>query len=158
MDMITAAGREAWQMLANFLFAGQVAGRFQDACSTVGVAPGAFKLLNKMEPGVGVPMRDFADRFGFDASYVTTLADALEERGWVERRAHPTDRRVKMLMITPAGVAAKQRAYESLYDPPAMFGTLTASEQRELRDLLKKVMDADGEAAGSRRVTASLAR
>jgi MarR family transcriptional regulator, organic hydroperoxide resistance regulator len=158
MDVITTAGREAWRMLADFLFAGQVAGRFQDACSVVGVAPGAFKLLNKMEPGVGVPMRDFADRFGFDASYVTTLADALEERGWVERRAHPTDRRVKMLVITPAGIEAKQRAYESLYEPPPMFESLTAAEQRELRDLLRKVMDADGEAIGPRRVGAAAAR
>jgi DNA-binding MarR family transcriptional regulator len=147
MGMNTAAGREAWRTIADFMFSGQVARRLQEACAAVGVAPGAFKVLGKLEPGVGVPMRDFADRFGFDASYVTGLADALEEKGWVERRAHPTDRRVKMLMITEAGETAKRRAYELLYEPPVSFGMLSAAEQRELRDLLRKVVDADAELA-----------
>ena len=145
MEMNTEAGREAWRMIADFMFSGAVARRMQESCSAVGVAPGAFKVLAKLEPGVGVPMRDFADRFGFDASYVTSLADALEEKGWVERRAHPTDRRVKMLMITEAGETAKRRAYELLYEPPASFGMLSGAEQRELRDLLRKVVDADAE-------------
>jgi DNA-binding MarR family transcriptional regulator len=154
MEMTTKAGREAWKMIADLMFSGQVAGRFHEACGAVGVAPGAFKLLAKMEPGVGVPMRDFADRFGFDASYVTSLADALEEKGWVRREAHPTDRRVKMLMITGAGEAAKQEAYRLLYEPPQSLDELTAAEQRELRDLLRKFLDADGEAIRPRAVAA----
>jgi len=152
--MNTAAGREAWRMIADFMFSGEFSRRMQEACSTVGVAPGAFKLLAKMEPGVGVPMRDFADRFGFDASYVTSLADVLEEKGWVERRAHPTDRRVKMLVITEAGESAKRRAYELLYEPPPSFGTLAAEEQRELRDLLRKIVDADADIGSPRPVAA----
>ena len=136
------------------LFSGQVAGRLHEACAAVGVAPGAFKLLSKLEPGVGVPMRDFADRSGFDASYVTSLADALEEKGWVRREAHPTDRRIKMLVMTSAGEAAEQRAYRLLYEPPASFGVLSAVEQRELRDLLRKIIDEDGEAMRPRAVAA----
>jgi DNA-binding MarR family transcriptional regulator len=152
MNVSTKAGQEAWRMIADLLFSGQVAGKLHDACASVGVAPGAFKLLSKMEPGVGVPMRDFADRFGFDASYVTSLADALEEKGWVRREAHPTDRRVKMLTMTSAGEAAKQQAYRVLYEPPASLDALSASEQRELRDLLRKIIDADGEAMRPRAV------
>jgi len=152
------AGQEAWRSLLELLFSGQVHECMHRACDQVGLAPGALKVLFKLEPGQGMPMRDLADKWGYDASYVTSLADALEERGLVERQPHPTDRRVKMLVITPAGIEAKQRAYELLYDPPAMFGTLTAGEQRDLRDLLRKVMDADGEGFGSHKVAAAATR
>lgn len=95
-------------------------------------------------------MRELADFWGCDASYVTSLADALEDRGLTERRPHPTDRRVKMIALTEEGVAAKKRAYEVLYQPPSSFGSLTAAEQRQLRDLLRKVADADAGVARDR--------
>src|SRR5216110_3367969 len=106
-DMNTKASREAWRTMLDVFFSGHVSQRMQQACTALGIAPGVLKLLLKLELGVGVPMRDLADRWGFDASYVTSLADALEERGLVERRPHPTDRRVKMLAITRKGVQAR---------------------------------------------------
>jgi DNA-binding MarR family transcriptional regulator len=108
------------------------------------------KILFHLEPDQGTPMRDLADHMGVDASYVTGLADALEERGLVERRPHPTDRRVKMIVLTDEGVAARKRASQLMYEPPASFGALTAGEQRQLRDLLRKVADADPALAGGR--------
>ena len=148
--MHTKAGQEAWRSMLDVLFSGQVHGRMQQACTTLGVPPGVLKLLMQLRPGVGVPMRELAEHFGFDASYLTGLADALEERGLVERRPHPTDRRVKMLVITDAGVDARDRAYQVIYDAPPSFGSLTAAEQRQLRDLLRKVVDADPDLARTR--------
>src|SRR5947208_12031357 len=84
--MHTKAGQEAWRSMLDVLFSGQVHGRMQQACTTLGVPPGVLKLLMQLRPGVGVPMRELAEHFGFDASYLTGLADALEERGLVERR------------------------------------------------------------------------
>ena len=53
-------------------------------------------------------MSALADRLGIDASYVTTIADQLEERGLIERQPHPTDRRIKSLALTPrAGGSAR---------------------------------------------------
>ena len=148
--MHTKAGQEAWRSMLDVLFSGQVHGRMQQACTTLGVPPGVLKLLMQLRPGVGVPMRELAEHFGFDASYLTGLADALEERGLVERRPHPTDRRVKMLVITDAGVDARDRAYQVIYDAPPSFSSLTATEQRQLRDLLRKVVDADPDLARTR--------
>ena len=136
--------------MLDVLFSGQVHARMQQACTTLGVPPGVLKLLMQLRPGVGVPMRELAEHFGFDASYLTGLADALEERGLVERQPHPTDRRVKMLVITDAGVDARDRAYQVIYDAPPSFGSLTAAEQRQLRDLLRKVVDADPDLARTR--------
>src|SRR6266700_1395732 len=119
------AGQEVEHAPPRLLFSGQVHGCMQKACGAVGLSPGAMKTLFKLEPGEGIPMRELADHWGFDASYVTSLADALEERGLVERRPHPTDRRVKMLVLTAKGVEARERARQLLDEPPPSFAALT---------------------------------
>ena len=72
----------------------------------LGLAPHALSLKHNWalhaldEP---MSMSALAERLGIDASYVTTIADQLEERGLIERRPHPTDRRIKSLALTPEG-------------------------------------------------------
>src|ERR671931_2189729 len=132
------AGREAWKTIVDLLFSGQVHGRMGEACGAIGVPPGAMKILFHLVPGEGLPMRDLADHMSVDASYVTGLADALEDRGLVERRPHPSDRRAEKLVLTGEGGAARERAPQGRYEPPASFAALTATEQRQLRDLLRK--------------------
>ena len=105
----------------------------------------AFVHLGTLADDGGFRMSDLAESWGCDASYVTALADGLEERGLVERRPHPTDRRVKTIVLTPAGRTKRARAMELLAEPPAAFGALTAAEQRQLRDLLRKLVAADPE-------------
>ncbi len=141
--MRTKAAREAWRTIFDLLFRGEAHNRFTDAAAAVGVSPGVLKSLFHLEPGQGIPMRDLADHWRCDASYVTSVTDVLEERGLARRWPHPTDRRVKMIVLTDAGAAARKRAFDLLYDPPAAFGALTVVEQRQLRDLLAKVASAD---------------
>ena len=90
-------------------------------------------------------MGDLAEHWGCDASWVTNLADGLQERGLAERRPHPTDRRVKTIVLTEEGRARRERALELLAEPPSAFAALSAAEQRQLRDLLKKLTAADPE-------------
>ena len=116
--------------------------RFHAACEVVNVSPPALKLLLGMEPGVATPMRVFADKLRCDASWVTSLVDNLESLGYVERRILPTDRRVKTVVVTRAGVAAKTKAQKVLHKAPASMHALSAVEQRHLRDLVRKLLAA----------------
>jgi DNA-binding MarR family transcriptional regulator len=143
----TQAGKEAWRAMFEMIFSRRTQERMGEACAAAGVSRGLLKTLLHLEPGTGVPMRDLADHWGCDASYVTSMADALEERGLAERRPHPSDRRIKMIALTDEGRGARERAFALLYEPPPAFGALTGAEQRELRDLLRKVMAADPELA-----------
>ena len=140
--MATAAGRDAWRLLYEIFFARGVRDRLNEAGATIGVSAGLMKALFHLEPDESVRMGDLAEHLSCDASYVTNLADALEERGLAERRPHPTDRRVKTLVLSPAGIAAKQQLFDLLYEPPPALDVLDAAEQRELRDLLRKVAGA----------------
>lgn len=113
--------------------------RFRSACQTADLTPPQLKALLSLEPGQAQPMRALAEGWKCDASWVTGIVDGLEERGYVQRHSHPTDRRVKVVGITPLGEKAKSGALDVLYRPPASFEALTVTEQRQLRDLLTKV-------------------
>ena len=93
-------------------------------------------------------MGALAEEWRCDASWVTGIVDGLEDRGYVQRQPHATDRRVKVVILTPLGEKARTRALERLYQPPASFNSLTSAEQAQLRGLLAKVRAASGHAAG----------
>ena len=114
--------------------------RFHDACASADVSPPQLKVLLSLEAGDAKPMRTFAEMLRCDASWITGIVDGLEERGYVERQPHSTDRRVKVVTITPLGEKAKVKALERLHQPPpSLVNALTQNEQRTLRDLLRKV-------------------
>src|SRR4051812_31679555 len=117
--------------------------RFHDACEAADVSPPQLKTLMSLDAGEPLPMRGIAEMLRCDASWVTGIVDGLEERGYVERQPHPKDRRVKVVTITALGEKAKAKAMDRLSEPPpALLNALTQNEQRTLRDLLRKVRDA----------------
>ena len=48
-------------------------------------------------------LRELAHAMACDAPAATVAVNDLEQRGLVERRPHPDDRRAKLAVITPAG-------------------------------------------------------
>jgi DNA-binding MarR family transcriptional regulator len=137
---VTAATREAWELLSELFWSDTMHERFHAACEEAGVSPPMFKTMLLLEPGDGRPMRALAEQIRCDASWVTSLVDGLEEKGYVERRTLPSDRRVKTVALTEEGELAKKRAQAHLHEPPASFSQLSAAEGRQLRDLLKKAL------------------
>ena len=137
------AGREAWQTMQRLMFDGEGHGRMHEACRAVGGPPSLVKALVHLSADEPRAMRDLADHWGCDASYVTSLVDGLEQQGMAERRPHPTDRRVKTIVLTAQGAKARERVLEVMGQPPSGFAALSGAEQRQLRDLLHKVAEAD---------------
>ena len=138
----TSAGREAWRYLYDILFSDESHEHMHHACESLGLTPGLMKALISMQPDESKPMKVLATQWRCDASYVTSLVDGLEERGLVERRLSPTDRRAKTIALTPEGDRTRLEVLARLHEPPAELGVLTAAEQRSLRDLLAKVVNA----------------
>lgn len=132
-------GREAWRLLAEMVFSPESQARFQAACEAANVTPPLLKALLSLESEGAEPMRVLAKGWGCDASWVTGIIDGLEERGYVERRVLATDRRVKVVQVTPLGEKAKARALERLHEPPAAITALDPADQVALRDLLRKM-------------------
>src|SRR5438270_2155920 len=138
----TAAGEEAWRLLQELLMNGEMQTRMRTACAAIGGPPSIVKTLFQLAPGEPVAMRDLAEQFGCDASYITELVDGLEEQGLAVRRPHPSDRRVRTVVLTDKGAEARERVQHVMWQVPEVFGALTAAEQRQLRDLVRKLVDA----------------
>ncbi|MGP4048462.1 MarR family winged helix-turn-helix transcriptional regulator [Streptomyces sp. 2A115] len=53
--------------------------------------------------------RRLAEKLHCDASTATSMIDRLEKHGLVRRVPHPTDRRAKILQLTPQGCELRER-------------------------------------------------
>src|SRR3954468_8432320 len=92
-----------------------LAQRFHQLCLgilTEVVEPAGLKLkeygaLTVLHGEPGIEQRRLAMLLGIDQVSAGQLVDRLEQRGLVDRRAHPTDRRVHALFLTPEGLALR---------------------------------------------------
>ncbi|KXK63904.1 hypothetical protein AWW66_00150 [Micromonospora rosaria] len=125
------------QQVWDFVFAYDAA--YGRAAQTVGLSAAQACLLEHLTGG-SRSMGELAADLLCDASNVTQLAARLEARGLVSRAPDPTDRRIRQVSITPAGRDV-QRAMRRSFDFPAeRLGRLTAPEQRQLSELLARVL------------------
>jgi MarR family transcriptional regulator, organic hydroperoxide resistance regulator len=74
-------------------------------------------------------------RLHCDPSNVTLLSERLEEKGIAERRPHRDDRRVRTLVLTPAGETVRRRLLEHIQQH-SLLAALDAEQQRQLQELL----------------------
>ncbi|NLU68751.1 MarR family transcriptional regulator [Streptomyces sp. HNM0574] len=104
----------------------------------VGVTPAQGRLLRTLaRHGEPPRMADLAERLGVVPRQVTTLVDALEERGLVRREPDPANRRVTRIRLTDGGTdalkelrKARKSAAEELLAP------LSSAQREELSGLL----------------------
>ncbi len=86
-----------------------------------------------------VPMHELADRLACDRSYITNLADRLEERGLVTR-VPGADRRVKLLELTDSGLAVRSQIADAVAERSMVLLRLTNEERQALARLLEKLV------------------
>lgn len=85
------------------------------------------------------PMRDLSDHLACDRSYVTGLADQLEERGLITRTPGE-DRRVKLLTLTEAGQRLRDEISEAVAGQSLVLRRLDDSEREALEPLLERLL------------------
>jgi DNA-binding MarR family transcriptional regulator len=88
------------------------------------------------------PMGRIADVLCCDGSTVTWIVDRLEQRGLVERRSDPGDRRVRLVALTQEGRRIRDEIRTRFAEPPAAIAQLPAADQRALRDILRRALSA----------------
>ncbi|MGE4425622.1 MAG: MarR family winged helix-turn-helix transcriptional regulator [Solirubrobacteraceae bacterium] len=129
-----------------------VHGRSRGAFTPLGVTPAAGRALVVLARADGpLRMRELADSLRVVPRSATSVVDALEEAGLVERRPDPEDRRSVRVHILDAGrsrLREMRRARAAAADD--LIGVLPPDDRAEL-DRLLRIIDAEAEAAWCRR-------
>jgi MarR family transcriptional regulator, organic hydroperoxide resistance regulator len=131
---VSTVAREAQQLFFEIGMVQRV--RIGHALADLGLTFAQAHALRLLDPEQPLPMSVLAHQLVCDASNVTGIADRLESRGLIERRAAGADRRVKVLALTPAGVEVRERVRELMSEPPDAIAALSEEDQLALRDIL----------------------
>ena len=89
-----------------------------------GMTLAQWKILVRLEAQPGVSQNELAALIEVEPITVARLVDRLETRGFVERRADPSDRRIWRLHVTPAAAPIPSAARTAgASSPPAPAAT-----------------------------------
>ena len=110
-----------------------------DALADLDLTAGAFFALLELEAAgpKGLAPSELARRLAVARRTATLYVDILARQGWVERQAHPDDRRMVLARLTPVGtrlltelgIAYKRRL-------AALMGDISPIQAERLRQLL----------------------
>lgn len=112
---------------------------FEATATEFGLAPQQARALLSLDEAA--PMHALASDMGCDASNITGIADRLEERGLIERQPGEQDRRVKLLVLTPAGDQLRSELAARLGETAPVMTQLSEPERETLYSLLLKIAD-----------------
>ncbi|MCW0215435.1 MAG: MarR family winged helix-turn-helix transcriptional regulator [Pseudonocardia sp.] len=121
------------------------ASRFAERIAEIGLTPPQTGLLRAIAARPGQSQQALATLLGTPPSRLVTLVDGLDERGLVERRRNPADRRLHALHLTEEGERLLRRIGEvgEAHDE-AICGGLAPEERATLRSLLERLADGHG--------------
>jgi DNA-binding MarR family transcriptional regulator len=133
---------EAWRLIRSISHDPTAMAACHQVTQETGLPLAPVRALLVLPLTGSLSMRQLARRLGCDNSYVTPLVDALEKRGLAVRQPHPTDRRIKVIVLTPEGLKFARRVQLADTTPPAAFSALTEAEVATLGQLLRKLDEA----------------
>jgi DNA-binding MarR family transcriptional regulator len=90
-----------------------------------------------------VSMKELGLKLRCDPSFVTAIADLLEDRGLVRREIDRVDRRIKNLVLTGKGEAARETLQREFLDDLPGVRQLDEGERREFVELLRRMVAAE---------------
>lgn len=128
-----------------------------DALADLDLTAGAFFALLELEAAGsrGLAPSELARRLAVARRTATLYVDILTRQGWVERQAHPDDRRMVLARLTPVGT----RLLNELGDAyrrrlAALLGDMTPLQAERLRQLLSLIpLETDGAACSDERIS-----
>lgn len=147
------SARADYDRRANFLLSalGTTAKRrFAERLAPLGLHPQHFAVLQRVAAVDGLSQQEVVDLTGVRRAVMVGLVDDLEAMGLLERRRHPTDRRVNALHATAQTrrlLARADREAQALDDE--LLAPLAEDDRERFLELLRQVADGAGLAGGA---------
>jgi DNA-binding MarR family transcriptional regulator len=126
------SAERTWQELRDLVLG---ADRRRDVTDALGMSFARVKALRHLLERA-MTGRELAADLSTDPPFVTVMVDDLEQRGLVARTPHPTDRRAKLITLTPAGRKAANKANKLLGEPPPALRALPPEDLAALERIV----------------------
>jgi len=117
---------------------------FLEETQQYGITPVQFAALTAVHGQTGIDQRTLARTIGYDAATIGSVIDRLEARGLMLRSAHASDRRVRLLALTPEGEELLQQVQPGMRNAQLrMLKPLPAAQRKEFMAMLKTLVNAN---------------
>jgi DNA-binding MarR family transcriptional regulator len=104
------------------------------------IAPSHSRALGVLTRHGAMRLSELSDRLHIAARSTTEVVDGLQDRGLVERRPDPQDRRATLVALTDEGTRVGQAIRASRdAEAEAYFSVLSEAERTDLTDILRKL-------------------
>ncbi|MER7875580.1 MarR family transcriptional regulator [Streptomyces solisilvae] len=122
---------------------------FAERLATLDLTPAQSGLLRLLAGSPGRSQRELADDLGMPPSRFVAFADELEQRGLIERRRNPVDRRLYAVHLTDEGgtLLAQLRQVGAEHERLMTEG-LSEPEREQLTGLLRRLAERQGLSPG----------
>ena len=110
----------------------------KEALEPLRVTPSQSRALNELQRHGAMRPGELAEHLRIAPRSATEVVDDLQERGLVERRPDPADRRATLVALTEAGVAAGDAIRSARQrEAERFFGSLSEKDRAELSRILR---------------------
>lgn len=131
------AAREVWLLISDLVLDNT---RRREVTQALGLSFGRTRALRRLARRP-LSMGELAAALGIDPPNATGVVDDLESVGLVQRQPHPSDRRAKLVALTPEGEEKARQADAILSTPPSGLRALDGADLDALRQILARVGD-----------------
>ena len=122
-----------------------IARTFKERLAPLGLEPRHFGMLTRLAANEGKSQQAIGELIGLNPTRMVFLVDELEQRGLVERRRNPADRRSYALYLTEPGRAKLREAQQAgSGDDHQLGASLTGAQRKQLTALLRRLAEEQG--------------
>jgi MarR family transcriptional regulator, lower aerobic nicotinate degradation pathway regulator len=121
---------------------------FLEECRAYDLTPVQFAALVAISSHPGIDATRLSAVIAFDRSTLGNVIERLEAKAYIERKPAPEDKRVKLLYLTRAGIAALREIMPAVDRAQArMLQPLKPADRKTLMALLTQLVDLNNEAS-----------
>jgi DNA-binding MarR family transcriptional regulator len=123
--------------------------KFAERLAPIHLSPSHVGILGVLRRSEGLSQQDLAVALRMHPSGLVAVIDELEERGLVERKDSPDDRRIYRLHLTDKGYAILSDIGRIAHEHnKSLCAALSDEEREQLRGFLQRIADEQGLAPG----------
>lgn len=119
---------------------------FLDECADFGITPVQFAVMTVLLNNPGADQASIAREAGIDRTNVADVLARLEQRGIVRRRRNPSDRRMRVAVLTDEGERiSREMEHASLRAQARLIDRLSPDKRETLMALMTELVELTNE-------------